>query len=566
MQEKLGIDGEQQALLEAQTYETDAGTFENNTLAITPEIAMESGKNPKKEKNKSSGHEILSLAIPALAGLAIDPLMTLADTAFVGRSATNSDGLAAIGSASAVVSFSFYIFNFLTTATTPLVASRRASGDERGALALGGQALTFALLLGSALCVLLFAIAHPLLKYVMGTGDAGPEANAYAIQFLLIRAMAAPAVLATSAATGILRGYLDTKTPVYILVVANIINFAIDVWLILGVGMGPTGAAIATTTAEWICAVCFLGILAGKLPSADGDLGSNQKSRKNEVKDEEKQGIQVNNATSTLIVVPSLSVPTWKEVRPLVIASSSVFLRTIVLQIALSGAAAMAARNTSFVNSDDGQNVIIGGEVKDFPATAAALASASLAAHQIALQLWILCSFVCDALAAASQALVADALGRNDASDVRSHSRTVFAYAFALGLLLSACLEVGKISGFLLHFFTDDAPTQRELSKLLDIIILSQPLNALVFAADGVLQGAAEFTYQAKSMALSVAITFLSFIFLSKLESGLGNDTLVNVWYSLILLQVMRGLTSLYKIVEQDGPIALFKNLTLNSR
>eukprot|EP00957_Ditylum_brightwellii_P073781 5606814-Ditylum_brightwellii.AAC.1 len=65
----------------------------------------------------------------------------------------------------------------------------------------------------------------------------------------------------------------------------------------------------------------------------------------------------------------------------------------------------MAARNTSFVNSDDGQNVIIGGEVKDFPATAAALASASLAAHQIALQLWILCSFVCDALAAASQAL-----------------------------------------------------------------------------------------------------------------------------------------------------------------
>eukprot|EP00957_Ditylum_brightwellii_P124076 9457910-Ditylum_brightwellii.AAC.1 len=107
--------------------------------------------------------------------------------------------------------------------------------------------------------------------------------------------------------------------------------------------MGPTGAAIATTTAEWICAVCFLGILAGKLPSADGDLGSNQKSRKNEVKDEEKQGIQVNNATSTLIVVPSLSVPTWKEVRPLVIASSSVFLRTIVLQIALSGAAAMAA-------------------------------------------------------------------------------------------------------------------------------------------------------------------------------------------------------------------------------
>ncbi len=41
-------------------------------------------------------------------------------------------------------------------------------------------------------------------------------------------------------------------------------------------------------------------------------------------------------------------------------------------------------------------------------------ASASVGAHQVTLQLWLLCSFLCDALATASQALVADGKGRND--------------------------------------------------------------------------------------------------------------------------------------------------------
>ena len=104
---------------------------------------------------------------------------------------------------------------------------------------------------------------------------------------------------------------------------------------------------------------------------ADGQLGSNPPKGKR-----------------TLSVVPSLSIPEWKEIKPLVVASSSVFLRTAVLQITLSSAAAMAARSE-------------GG-------------AASVAAHQIAIQLWMLCSFVADALAAASQGLVADGIGRDD--------------------------------------------------------------------------------------------------------------------------------------------------------
>ena len=495
--------------------------------ALLPRTANNAvGSTSNDLEEKTTGQAILSLAVPALASLAIDPLMTLADTAFVGRYATSPNALAGMASASSLLIFSFYIFNFLCTATTPIVASRRSSGDEQGALTVGGQSLSLALLLGTALTGVLLTFSGPLLA-LMGTGSTGVEANDYATSFLAIRSFAAPAVLVSSAATGILRGYLDTKTPLVIIAGANIVNLVLDIILISGAGMGPTGAAIATTTAEWMCAISFLGVLSGKLPSADGELGSNPSDM-----DTKSNGIC---KETTLTVTPVLSIPPWEDVKPLIVASSSVFLRSIVLQTALSSAAALAARNESHGISG---------------------AAASAAAHQIALQLWLLCSFICDALAAASQALVADALGREDMEGTRSVSSTVLSYSIGLGVILSLALGIGTASNFLLDFFTTDPAIQAELVPLLNIIILAQPLNSFVFAADGVLQGASEFPYQAKCMALSVGVAMASFCGLEYLGYG-QQDTLVNVWYGLVVLQFMRGVTSLWKMVEKEGPIDL---------
>jgi putative MATE family efflux protein len=371
-----------------------------------------------------------------------------------------------------------------------------------------------AFLLGGILSAGLIAFRQPLLS-VMGTSISGPEANAYAIDFLTARAIAAPAVFCISASTGILRGYLDTKTPIVILVLANVVNLALDVVLIAYADMGPLGAAIATTSAEWISALLFLGVLAGILPSADGQMGKKEKT------------------SEALVVKPAMAVPTWEEVQPLIIASSSAFFRSLSLQISLSAAAAFAAR---------------GGET--FPGGAAS----SISAHQIAIQLWVLCSFISDALAAASQGLVADAIGRNDQVDVRDVSTTVFRYSATLGIILATMLQIGYSSGFLLSFFTSDEGTQVALAEILTIIVLAQPLNTIVFAADGVLQGASEFGYQAKTMALSAATAGLTFATLQ--EFGYS-DTLVDVWIALIMLQVMRGITSALKIIDNDGPIRL---------
>lgn len=493
-------------------------TTENSALLPQHESTPPPGEDDEK-KDQSTGRAILELAVPAAGALLIDPLMTLADTAFVGRFTEGASPLAGLGSAAALLTFSFYLFNFLCTATTPLVAQRRSSGKEDEAVAVGGQALSLSLGLGAILCCVLFTLKQPLLT-LMGTDYTGEAANSYALAFLSVRAFAAPAVLCIDASTGILRGYLDTKTPIFVLVAANIINLVLDVILIAFAGLGPLGAAIATTTAEWISAGLFLAVLAGKLPSAAGELGSN-----NEV----SPGKRVS-------IVPLLSIPPYSEVKPLIVASSSVLLRSLVLQISLSAAAAWAARG--------------GGSM----ATGAA---ASIAAHQIGIQLWLLGSFFCDSLAAASQGLVADALGREDPEGVRDVSKTVFQYSLILGGFLASLLLVGTSTGWLFDLFTQDPNTRTALSEILPLIILAQPLNALVFAADGTISGASLFPYQAKAMALSGATALASF---AVLEYGpASSDTLVHVWMALLVLQLGRGLTSLWKLIDKDGPIDLFE-------
>lgn len=83
---------------------------------------------------RSSKHDpaIFALALPAVLALAADPLLSMVDTVFVGQ-ATGTDALAALGVNSALFTLAFVVFNFLATATTPMVASSLATGDKERA-------------------------------------------------------------------------------------------------------------------------------------------------------------------------------------------------------------------------------------------------------------------------------------------------------------------------------------------------------------------------------------------------------------------------------------------------
>ncbi|HUF15265.1 MAG TPA: MATE family efflux transporter [Acidimicrobiia bacterium] len=202
--------------------------------------------------------EILGLALPALGALAIDPLLTLADTAFVATLGTVE--LAALGVDTAIFGFAFFAFNFLAYVVTPLVARALGQGRVEEARRWVGDALVLALTLGLLVSVAL-ELAAPLLVDLMG---ATPDVADPAVGYLRIRALATPAVLVVTAGHGAFRGHKDTRTPLKVALGVNLLNLVLDPLMIFGLGWGLEGAAIATVIAQYLGAAWFIRLMVAR--------------------------------------------------------------------------------------------------------------------------------------------------------------------------------------------------------------------------------------------------------------------------------------------------------------
>ena len=133
---------------------------------------------------------IFRIAIPALGALAADPLVSIVDTAFVGR--LGGSALAALGVAIAVFSFAFFVFNALAYASTPLISRALGRGNPAEAGEYAAQALALAAIIG-LIGVVVLELAAPVFVNAMG---ATSEIDGAAISYLRIRGLALPAVLA----------------------------------------------------------------------------------------------------------------------------------------------------------------------------------------------------------------------------------------------------------------------------------------------------------------------------------------------------------------------------------
>jgi MATE family multidrug resistance protein len=199
--------------------------------------------------------EIAALAVPALGALIADPLLSLVDTAFVGR--VGATALGALGVSAAVFGVTFWVFNFVEYGTTATVARAVGASDDALARRAGMTALWLAVIAGLAGTLVLEVLAGPILGALGASGDVRAEA----IPYLRIRALAAPAVLIVRAGHGIYRGYQDTRTPFVVSVGLNLVNLVLDPLLIFGAGWGIAGAAWATVVAQYTGAAWFLVLL-----------------------------------------------------------------------------------------------------------------------------------------------------------------------------------------------------------------------------------------------------------------------------------------------------------------
>ena len=195
--------------------------------------------------------EIVRLALPALGALAAGPLYTLVDTAIIGHLGTPQ--LAALALVGTLLTAIVEIADFLSYGTTARVARLHGAGADREANAIAMQALWLAGGVGLIAVGLLLVAGGPLLG-LLGRG-AGVQGRAHG--YLIIAAFGVPAQLVALAGEGCLRGVGDLRTPLRILIVANLANVALEVALVYGAHLGLAGSAIGTLIAQLGMAVAF---------------------------------------------------------------------------------------------------------------------------------------------------------------------------------------------------------------------------------------------------------------------------------------------------------------------
>lgn len=194
--------------------------------------------------------DILRLALPALGALIAEPIFLLSDTAMVGHLGAGALGSLAI--ASTILQTVLGLMIFLAYATTPRVAKRIGSGDRSGAITAGFDGIWLAL----CTSVLLLLIGLPLLKPAIAAFDPGPEIAAGAHSYLAISWWGLPFMLTVIAATGLLRGLQDTKTPLIVAAAGCVANIGLNAIFIYGLDMGVAGSAMGTVIAQaGMCAV-----------------------------------------------------------------------------------------------------------------------------------------------------------------------------------------------------------------------------------------------------------------------------------------------------------------------
>lgn len=396
-------------------------------------------------KRNPRDRAIAALAIPALGTLAIDPLVSIVDTMWVGRLGTVE--LAALAVASAVFAAVFAVFNFIHVTITPMVAGEVGRGSPERAGGITKGALVISVVIGAVLALVLGFLSESIVDAFGATGGVLEQSAAY----LRIRVLSMPAMLLAMVAVGVYRGHQDTRTPLYVALVMNLVNLVLDPILIFGAGLGVVGAAWATVAAQTIAAAGFLILLFGR--------------------DRAKFGLDGHSNGLRGLGLGRILGEGWP-----------MMLRSIALLFALTATTYAATQ----------------------------LGTAEVAAHQIALQTWLFMSFVLDSLAVAAMAMIGSDMGAEDRIAAREVGNRLLALGFMGGMILA--LGLALVRPLLAPFFSAEPLVEELLASVVWFVIVLQPLTALVYVWDGIAIGTSAFRFMAASMVVSAVLAVAALV------------------------------------------------------
>jgi putative MATE family efflux protein len=410
--------------------------------------------------------EILRLAIPAFLALVAEPAFLLADSAIVGHLGTPQ--LAGLGIAAGVIGTVISLCIFLAYGTTASVARRIGAGDVRGALAEGIDGIWLAIGIG----LVATAVGATLTPWLVGLFGAGPSVSHEAVLYLRIAFLGTVPLLVMLAATGVLRGLQDTRTPLVVAVVGNAANVVLNLALVYGLfglpALGIAGSALGTLIAQVGSAAALGRVVVRAATRYDAPLSP------------DLAGIRASGRAG----VPLL-------------------LRTLTLRASLL---IMTYGATSIGEQD-------------------------LAAMQVTMTIWTFLAFTLDAIAIAAQAITGRYLGAGNVAGTRAVTQRMIRWGVGSGVVTGVVLAA--VCPFLGPLFTSDDRVRSLLVPVLLVAALLQPLAGVVFVLDGVLIGAGDGKYLAWA-GLVVLVVFAPCAWLAVASTTAGGS-ITALWIAFAL-------------------------------
>ena len=204
---------------------------------------------------------LLVLSLPIVLTNLLQVGYNLADTFWVGR--LGSDAVAELSYSWAIVFMMISISSGLTVAGTVLVAQNKGANNREQSHHVAGQTIAFVALVMLTFSIIGIIMTPTMLAWI--GAEPGTQAFIYAVEYTQIVFVGLTLTGLFFVFTALMRGWGDTRTPLYLMAGSVALNVALDPFLILGIGPFPRlevqGAAIATLFSRGIAASIGMWLL-----------------------------------------------------------------------------------------------------------------------------------------------------------------------------------------------------------------------------------------------------------------------------------------------------------------
>ena len=202
---------------------------------------------------------ILKFSLPYLGAYFLQTLYGLADLFITGQF-NGAETITAVAGGSQIMHFVTVIIVGLSVGTTVMTGHAVGAGDhERIGKIIGNTVTVFAA--ASVLMTALLLFAAPGIVKIMQTP---PEAEKGMLTYILICFAGIPFITAYNAIAAVFRGLGDSRTPMFFVLIACVLNIGLDYLLIGAFSMGAAGAALATITAQTVSVILALYVILKK--------------------------------------------------------------------------------------------------------------------------------------------------------------------------------------------------------------------------------------------------------------------------------------------------------------